>query len=234
MSDISAVVLSLGEATTARAISSIRCQTVPAREILTVENVTPFHWHWALNRGASQVRTTYFCQVDADMVLDEDCFERLLGVMGPDIGIACGYLRDPLIGKVSSIRVFRRECFDTVRFEDSISPDTDFRDAIRDRGWQTVFALRYEGSPDLWHTFGSHLPVYSPEYTFRKHMFLGRRYLYRRDLSGFIWHLNAVKRSKHAASFVAEIALAHGAFGQDNRDLLGRAAFEQDFAVLEG
>ncbi len=231
MSEITAVVLSLGEGTTSRAIESVERQTVPARDIIRVNDVTPFHK--ALNRGATQVATRYFCQVDADMVLDDDCFERLLEAMDSGVGIVGGYLRDPLIGKVSCVKIFRRACFDAVRFEDSISPDTDFAARIRRHGWTAVFGLRFEGPREVWHTFGSHLPDYSPRYTFRKYMLEGRRYVYRGDLRALVWHLDRLKNSDHPVSFVAEIAMAHGIFREDDRDLLGRTEIDLDFGIVE-
>src|SRR2546421_10917476 len=66
-SDITAVVLTVGEGTTDRAIASVRRQTLPPRQILVIEEVTPFHR--ALNLASSRVVTPLFVQVDADMVL---------------------------------------------------------------------------------------------------------------------------------------------------------------------
>ena len=51
MTDITAVLLTIGEETTQRAIDSVKKQTLPPQEIIIIENVTPFHK--ALNLGAS-------------------------------------------------------------------------------------------------------------------------------------------------------------------------------------
>ena len=98
MSDITAVVLSIGEETTARAIDSVRRQGLPAKEIVTVQNVSPFYK--ALNTGASKVNTEFFVQVDSDMILDENCLEDLRACMTGDVGLVLGGLRDPLMGRV--------------------------------------------------------------------------------------------------------------------------------------
>ena len=67
--DVTAVVLTVGEPTTAEAIESLRRQTVPPRDIVVVRDVKPFHQ--ALNADAAQVKTPFFLQVDADMRSEE-------------------------------------------------------------------------------------------------------------------------------------------------------------------
>jgi hypothetical protein len=44
-------------------------------------------------------------QVDADMVLDPDCFERLRQAMDDDVGMAVGALRDPLLGPIAGVKI---------------------------------------------------------------------------------------------------------------------------------
>ncbi len=232
MSDITAVVLTLGEDTTARALDSVRRQSYPARETVVVSDTTPFHA--ALNLGASRVRTKFFVQVDADMILDPGCFEALRDCLGDHVGIVAGHLRDPLIGRVSSIKLFRTECFGRSLFGDSISPDTDFAAAIMKDGWSLIYALKFEGiSPVLWHTFGEHRPDYTPQYTFSKYLLEGRRYRYRKDLGGLLWHLGRLGKSKHPAAGVAQVALAQGIFIEEESDLLSRPSGHPDFSLLE-
>ena len=60
-------------------------------EIISVAGVRPFYR--ALAAGAARVTTPFFIQVDADMVLDEACIERLRDAMTPEIGITVGQLR---------------------------------------------------------------------------------------------------------------------------------------------
>src|SRR3954454_15548745 len=104
--DVTAVVLPLGEATTERAIASLRTQTMPPAEVVVVEGVRPPYA--ALNRGASQVQTPFFVEVNADMVLDPTCFETLRSAVRTGLGIVVGQLRDPLVaGAVTGIKLFR-------------------------------------------------------------------------------------------------------------------------------
>jgi hypothetical protein len=94
MSDITAIVLTIGEETTDCAIDSLKRQTVLPEEIIVIRNVTPFHK--ALNLGVSKVRAEFFIQVDADMILDENCLEDLRERMTENVGIAMGQLRDSI------------------------------------------------------------------------------------------------------------------------------------------
>ena len=68
VSDVSAVVLTIGESTTERALKSIEQQDYPLSETILVENVTPSYR--AGNVGASRVKTDYLVIVGADMVLE--------------------------------------------------------------------------------------------------------------------------------------------------------------------
>ncbi len=234
MSDIAAVVLTMGEETTGRAIQSVKRQTMPPAEIILVENVTPFHK--ALNLGASRVRTGCFVEVDADMILDECCFQALWQCMLPGVGIVMGFLRDALVGRTCCIKMFRKECFHHVQLRDSISPDTDFAEDITRLGWSIVYALRREDDVDkrLWHTFGQHRPNYTPSYTYTKHLILGRRYRYRTDWGGLRWHLGELQRSSHSSSLLAQIAMAHGVFLKEQTDLPRPYPTGEDFRFIEG
>jgi hypothetical protein len=233
MSDITAVVLTTGEETTQRAVDSVKKQTLPPEEIIIIKNITPFHK--ALNLGASRVKTEFFVQVDSDMILDENCLEALRKCMMKDVGIAVGHLRDPLIGRVSSIKMFRKKCFEKVQFKDSISSDTDFAKDISQCGWKTVFALRFIDKTDkkLWHTFGEHRPNYTPHYTYSKHLLEGRRWRYRKDLGGLFWHLAKLKNSNCSVSLIAQIAISHGIFMEEENDLLNPYSKNEDFDFLE-
>lgn len=232
MSDITAVVLTIGEETTKRAIDSVKKQTLPPEEIIIIKNITPFHK--ALKLGASKVKTEFFVQVDSDVILDEDCFEELRRSMMKNVGIVTGHLRDPLIGRVCCIKMYRRGCFEFVQFRDSISPDTDFRKDILKYGWSAAHALRFVGkSKELWHTFGEHKPYYTPRYTFSKYLLEGRRYRYRKDLGGLLWHLGKLKNISHSVSLIAQIAIAHGIFTEEEKDLLDPYSKNEDSDFLE-
>src|SRR5688572_27393249 len=88
MASLSAVVLSIGEPYTDRAIASVERQSLAPRQVLVVRHQIPFHK--ALNFGAAQVTGEYFVQVDADMILDSDCFEKLHACMEKNVGLAVG------------------------------------------------------------------------------------------------------------------------------------------------
>ena len=209
MSDVSAVVLTIGEPFTARALASLAGQSLPLREVILVENVSPFHL--ALNQAARRVATPFFVQVDADMILDPTCVEALRAGVREDTGIAVGELRDPLLGRVVGVKLFRTECFRQAGFRDTITPDTDFGADIRRAGWKT----RYLGRPDGGtgeepRTFGEHQPDYTPAYTYRKHVLEGARLRYRGARDGLRWRLERLDASTHPLARLALLAVGHG------------------------
>lgn len=219
--DVTAVVLTTGEATTAAAIECVRRQDCGDIEIVEVRDMRPFHK--ALNHGASLVGTQYFVQVDADMLLDHDCVSSLRRAMRSDVGIVVGELRDALMGTVAGVKLFRRACFDLASFPDSISPDTDFVDAIGRAGWRTVYVGRQpeRGSPGR-RTFGVHAPDYQPHYVFRKFLMEGQRYFHRSAPGGLRWHYERLRHSPHPLAVLARVALAAGPFEATTGDALGR------------
>jgi len=231
-SDVSAVVLTVGEDSTERAVAAVRGQTLPPAEIIRVdEHVSPFHR--ALNHGAARVKTEYFVQVDADMVLDPDCFAVLREAMGDEIGIAAGALRDSLMGKVCCVKMFRTRCFREFPAPDSIAPDTDFVAGIRNNGWKLIHALRYRcDSPAHWHTLGSHEPDYTPEYIYSKFLMAGSRVRYRNDSSSFVRLMRRLGRSEHSAAWIGQVALVEGLFRAVTRDMLGPIRETGRFAAL--
>ena len=232
MSDISAVVLTIGEETTQRAIDSLKKQTIPPEEIIVIENVTPFHK--ALNLGASKVKTEYFVQVDADMVLDADCFEGLRRCFRKDTGIVVGHLRDDIVGRQSGIKMFRAKCFETVKFRDSISPDTDFRNDLRRQGYKMRYARRFRGlDAGSWHTFGEQKHAGGPAYFFSKYLLEGMRYRYRKAVGGLVWRFKWLQRRGHELLLICQIALAHGIFLKDEKDLLKPFSEDKDYDILK-
>jgi hypothetical protein len=216
--DVTALLLTVGEATTERALDSIRRQTLAPAETIVVEGVAPF-WK-ALQKGAAKVDTPFFVQVDADMVLDETCLERLRGAMAPEVGIAVGQLRDPLLGTIAGVKVFRRACFDATSLRDSVASDVAFYLDIAALGWLTLHVLSYDADPRrAMHTFGDHMPAYTPAYTWATYYLLGCRYVDRSDLRGFLWRLGRLRRSRHAMATVARVALCAGLFADQTRDV---------------
>lgn len=232
MSDVTALVLSVGEAYTERAIASVGLQSMPVAEIIVVRGVTPFHR--AFNDGVVRVRTPFFLQVDADMMLDETCIADLRACIADGVGMVVGHLRDPLLGRVVGIKLFRTACFAAARFQDSISPDTDFGQAMLRCGWTDVYGLRYAGAlRDGWHCFGEHRPDYTPLYTYGKYSIGGARLRYRNAGAGARGLFRLLHHSAHPAATLAVIATAHGIFATDQRDLLRPYARTADFELLE-
>jgi hypothetical protein len=231
MSDVTAVLFTIGEPYAQRAVASVRRQTqAPADLVVIGADETPFHR--AFNAGARQARTDFFLQVDADLVLDPDCVEGLRACMRDEVGLVTGRLRDPLLGRIGAVRLFRTACFERQGFPDTISPDTDFVAAIEAAGWRRLDALRHRPGPrELWHTFGEHQPDYSPLYTFAKFRLDGGRYRYRRDPYTLRDIAARLHRSRHGAAPLALVALMHGVFHRDTSDQLRPYGPDADFAL---
>jgi hypothetical protein len=231
MSDITAVVLSIGEPYTDRAIASVQHQTLPVAETVVVRGVSPFHH--ALNQGAAQVRTPFFVQVDADMILDATCIEALRSRIDDGLGLVSAHLRDAVIGRAQGIRLYRTQCFEQVQIGDTISPDLDFTTDIQRHGWGRLYTLRYADRRDQWHTLGDHRPDYTPQYTFGKFLLEGVRSRYRRHEGRVRRIFRQLRASPHGAATIALIAAAHGLFLLEQRDLLVPYQRTAEFELLE-
>lgn len=219
MRDVTAVILTIGEATTQRAIESVKSQSLPAYDIIVIDHVTPFHQ--AMNQAMKKVRSTFFVQVDADMVLDPDCFAQLRHRMDPQVGLVVGHLRDPLVQRVVGIKMYRTASLQYITFKDSISPDTEVEKELIAHGWDSIYALKYSGiESKWWHCFGEHQPEYTPFYTFSKSLLEGRRYRYRGRVKAFKGHLAQLQKGKADIAMIAQIALAHGVFSVESGDEL--------------
>lgn len=217
---ISAVALSAGEASRGRSLLSIENQSLAVAEIITIANVSPFHR--ALNEGASRVSTEYFIQVDADMILDPDCVERLSEHTGDHIGVVLGHLRDDLYGRVQAIKLWRTEALRHFGAPDTVSVDTDLIETMYQSGFGAIHALRFDRpNPRHWHTFGEHRPDYTPEYLWQKHLREGRRERHRGRIPSVKYHLNALHVSPHPHAVFARLALAQGFFSDWRGDRQG-------------
>lgn len=232
MSDVSAVVLSIGEPYTERAIASLQGQTLPVAETIVVRGVSPFHC--ALNHGAAQVRTPFFVQVDADMILDPTCLAELRGRVDDSLGMVSAHLRDAVIGRAHGIRLYRTACFERVQIRDTISPDRDFTLDIGQHGWGRLCTLRYGERPEHWHTLGEHRPDYTPQYTFAKFLLEGVRSRYRLREGRVRRIFTQLQASPHRIAPIALIGAAHGLFRIENRDLLAPYGYSDDFRLLDG
>lgn len=228
MSDVGAVVLTMGEPSTEAALASVHGQSLPIEQVVVLEGIKPFHR--ALNSGADRIDTPFFIQVDADFVLDRDSARRLRDAMAPEVGVAVGALRDSLIGPVSGVKLFRRDCFGPARVQDTVTPDVDFVATLDGIGWRTRFVI---GGGAESYTFGAHRPDYTVSYTFGTYYLLGARYAARGDPLGLLWRLNQLRRSRHPSAPVARVALGHGAFSGEARDVPKPTPPPEDAAFLE-
>lgn len=225
--DVTAVMLTIGEPTFERARESVLRQTHPVRDVVVVENVHPFHR--AFNDGAARVRTPFFVQVDADMVLDDDCVAQQLSRFADGVGSVVCHLRDALYGRVEGIKMYRTACVGGGQ-RDAISSDTDLHDRMARAGWSTVYALRPDG-PDraLWHTFGEHGRDYTPFFAYARHVVDGRRWRHRGNAEAVRHHFHLLHRSTHPAGLMSHLALAHGLFLPGDHDMLGRYEPDAEF-----
>ena len=215
MSDVGAVVLTLGEETTNRALASVRAQTAAIREVIVIDGMRPFHK--ALNAGADIVTTPLFLQVDADMVLDVECADVLRGAITPEVGIAVGALRDPLMGTIAGVKMFRRECFSALRMRDTVAPDVDYITALEQLGWSARWVIG-DMRRRRTHTLGQHRPCYTADYVFGTYYLLGARYAYR-DPGAMLWRFARLRRSSHTMAPIARLAMGHGLFSGETRDV---------------
>lgn len=231
-SAVTGLVLSIGEPTTARAIESLRAQTFPCKDIVLIENVSPFHA--AMNDGIARISTPLFIQCDADMIVDPDCVETLLSHFHDDVGVVIGYLEDAILGRVQAIKMFRTECFKALKFSNHISPDTNTIYQIVRNGWNLVFAERSEtrfGHPR--HVLGKHDPEYTPLYTYNKFKLEGARMRDRGIYNEFLRFLKALNDSSHPMAPVAVVGLCQGLFHKDKTDGLEPFKKSEDFKILE-
>ncbi|MDQ6886953.1 MAG: glycosyltransferase family 2 protein [Gemmatimonadota bacterium] len=239
MSDVTAVVLTIGEWFTPRALASLTSQTLPPHDVIVIENVSPFHC--ALNEAARRVTTPFFVQVDADMMLDPTCIEALRAAVLDNTGLVVAELRDPLLGQVVGIKLFRTACFRSEGYRDTISPDTDFVEALDRAGWKTLFIGHRKGEPTAaTHTYGEHRPDYTAAYTYRKFLLEGRRCWYRGARGALAWRferLSQVARNTPELARIAEVAQVAAAIGfflQTERDGLAPLADDpQQAEVVE-
>src|SRR5262249_17357771 len=153
--------------------------------------------------------------------------------MQRDVGIVVGHLRDPLIGQVVGIKLFRTACFESGTFADSISPDTDLVAEIAQAGWQTAYIGRlktYASVPRS--AYGEDRPDYSLPYTYRKLLIEGARYRYRQAPEAIRWHFAQLEASRHPSALAAQIGLAQGIFLEQISDQQTPSAMVPGFAEV--
>lgn len=206
MRHVSAVVLSIGEPYLQRALDSLKKQTVPVREVIRVEHVHPFSR--AFNQGAAQVKTPFFLQLDADMVLDPDCIQRLLDGMEDDCALTVGHLRDPMLGVVVGVKLFRSLCVQQQGFPETISSDTDWLQLVTQMGWKHRYVTDESLQPCP--CLGAHEPDYNPNYIFCKYARWAASYWNDGDLEGIRNHLRTLLYRGHPGRWWGVLGFAEG------------------------
>ena len=231
--EISAFVLTLGEASTDKALEALERQTVPLKTIVTISGVTPLSR--ALKDGVARMHGDCFIQCDSDMILDPDCVEIMSAHLADDVGVVVGMLRDRIIGVIRGVKLFRRECFDSVKFPDTVTPGSDLIKAIQSHGWRRAFATRGDnGDGGQRDTFGAHEPDYTPDYTFHRFRRLGTRMRSRGVFSQCRALLKKLGKSSHPMAPVAIIGLSRGLFDDElDPGSLGSNPNSAEFEMLE-
>ena len=207
--DVSAIVLSNGEAHTERALESLERQTLRPAEIIPVgPEVSPFYR--AFDAGAAQVKTRFFVQVDSDMVLDGTCLQSLRDCMTGRVGMVSGLLRDPILTRIMGVQLFRSEAVRAITHTDSIVTESNFSTSLQQAGWVRICALNPEKPGAERNTLGLHDPGYTPESTFSKFLVTGTQIRCRGVGKRGRSFLQQLLASQHRYSIIACIAAARG------------------------
>lgn len=228
MSDVSAFFMTVGEPTFAKAMASVRAQTVQPAEFLVIENITPIAKAFAL--GAHRAANPFFLQCDADMILTPDCLEVLRGGMEEDVAATIGFLQDDILGDIQGVKMFRREAI-LPYISESVASDSDTISRMIQSGWKIKFcrrAVRAFDLPD--YVLGYHRPDYmDEEYVFSKFFRQGAKARYRQSPVEFQSILDSLKSSTHPNATLALLSFCHGFFSPCAEDYFGREKTAEDF-----
>lgn len=231
-SDITAVVLTIGEETTKETIKSLNNQIMSPAEIVVIKDIYPFYK--AMNEAASRVKTEFFIQVDADMILYENALATLRKVMDKKTGIAVGVLKDSLIGNIAGLKMFRTSLFEKHEFKNKVSQDTFFASEIKKSGWRVKYVaggldkFLINGRP-----LGEHRPAYGSLYTFCKFRLEGRRIRYRKNFYDFICKWKRLKKSLFEnTNLFALTGMSHGMFERGGDEGLRPFVEDVDFRSI--
>lgn len=153
-------------------LTALQAQTLPARRIEIVRNVTPISR--AFQEGLDRVETPYFASVDDDMILHPRCFEQLhyLLTRNRDRAEVVLGLEDPLLGVIEGIHFYRTSAVIPIGFYpcDEKGPERRLNRKLREAGYETL--------TDTSIVAGRHHPVYTPLAAFWKYRFTGENVLY--------------------------------------------------------
>jgi len=199
---VSAILLTSGQKSTAQALRSLREQSHPLTEILTIEGVRPFAA--AFNAGVKRVSTPFFLQCDADMILHKTCLQQLLAKMQRRTALVTGMLDDPLQGQISGVKLFRTEV--CRQFPLTPEPPCDVRQMQewQAQGWE-LSIVRF--------VVGEHGGDLSDEtYQFERFAFLGHKIRLRNQWSHLHQQLRRLGEQPGELAAMAVAATLWGVF----------------------
>ena len=158
--DITAVICTVGENTLPDCLRSIENQILQPGKIEIIRDIAPMSQ--AFNEMLARVSTRYFVHVDADMILAPDCVEEMYKAIRQrdTVFMSSAYLKDDLVGKIPSIKMFDRNIIANTRYRDIIGCDRDFEARVMAQGFSTVTLNR---------TLGRHLSGASKKAAFQKY-----------------------------------------------------------------
>ena len=198
---ISAIFLSLGEATRPQALAALQEQTTPLQSIHTIDDVRPFSR--AFNQGASLVQTPFFLQCDADMILEPRAVATLAAAMRPEVAVVVGYLQDPLQGAIQGVKLHRTQVALRYPLREECSCETAALQRMQ--GW------RVEVLPPQ-DPLGEHRPSQSEPHTFARFLYLGRVIRLRQEASDLRLRMaRLAERCQSESAAAAAAALCLGA-----------------------
>jgi hypothetical protein len=190
MLPVSGLLLTIGEKSFPSSYQALKNQTAPLQELIVIRNVSPFSK--AFNDGVTAVKTPFFIQCDADMILDPNCAEVLFSKMNDRTGMVVGLLRDPLQGRIRGVKLYRTECCQRFPLADSFNCEEIFRLDLLKHGWFVEMMKANEP------TVGTHeTDLTDSVYQFERFKFLGVKIHARRAWWDFAYRLIRLTRSTH-------------------------------------
>jgi hypothetical protein len=89
-----------------------------------------------------------------------------------------------------------------------------------------------DGAGSGTNTLGRHEPAYTVDYAYGTYYLLGARYAARGDVVGVQWRFGQLRQSRHPMAPVARIAMAHGMFARELRNVAKPRPSEADAEFL--
>lgn len=217
LSKVEAFLITTGERTSIEAYNSIMNQSMPVNKIVVLRDISGIHN--SLNALHERISSEYFIKVDADMILKRNCVETLYKILkkDPQLYSVQGYLKDPLLGRIWGIHMFRAGCVKDYRYSDTIGTDAEFEKTMENKGYRQI---KYKK------ILGIHHPEYSRGEIKQKFVREGEKINFFKDitrLNSNIRHLMKFIRRGRREAFYALLYMYLG--------LVRRTRREKDFAL---